>query len=407
MTRDAVTHRLVRGSEALTRWIPLLLVGLGALAGPSRATTRIVPTQFATIQSAIDASAAGDSVLLEAGVYSGVGNRDLELRGRDIVVLSREGASATTINCEYAGRGFRVYQHETPAAIIQGITIRNGVATGPPLDTYGGGICALSSSPTIKDCVIQNCQAVSMGRGGGIYLFGCDGLIEGCVIGGNLAAFGGGIYHGFGSAILRDCVITDNFAGEGGGVAFMEIAANTLVNCTISGNAAASRGGGVMGANRVFLFNCIVWGNATWESEGDDLFAGYGGAEFHCTDIDSAGVYENQQNPGSVYYDEHCVFTDPLFCGPSDRTLRADSPCLPEHSPCGELIGALGLGCGAPPPTGACCFLGGLCVPLTEHACGDQEGTYMGDYTDCEPNPCTVTPVERTTWGRIKATFAR
>lgn len=41
-------------------------------------------------------------------------------------------------------------------------------------------------------------------------------------------------------------------------------------------------------------------------------------------------------------------FSDPLFCNPAagDYRVSSPSPCLPGVSPCGELIGAFGLGCG-------------------------------------------------------------
>ena len=37
--------------------------------------------------------------------------------------------------------------------------------------------------------------------------------------------------------------------------------------------------------------------------------------------------------------------------------------------------------------TGACC-IDGVCSTLTESACGEAGGTYHGDGTPCDPNPC-------------------
>jgi hypothetical protein len=111
------------------------------------------------------------------------------------------------------------------------------------------------------------------------------------------------------------------------------------------------------------------------------------------------------------------VDANPRFCGPlpcpqswdpnpgGDYTLRSDSPCLPEFSPCGQQIGRWGLGCQAPEPVGACCLAGERCVLLTAQECANQQGTYEGDGASCYPNPCVVIPVESTTWGRIKANF--
>lgn len=42
-----------------------------------------------------------------------------------------------------------------------------------------------------------------------------------------------------------------------------------------------------------------------------------------------------------------------------------------------------------PPPTGACC-VGTDCTIETEDDCTDMDGTYQGDDTTCDPNPCTL-----------------
>jgi hypothetical protein len=56
--------------------------------------------------------------------------------------------------------------------------------------------------------------------------------------------------------------------------------------------------------------------------------------------------------------------------------------------------------------TGACCLDDqGTCVIVVEEECVYQGGGYMGDGVPCEPNPCISDPIEKTTWGRIKATY--
>ena len=52
---------------------PLRIVGLallGAVSPPAQTATLVVPTDFATIQAAIDAAAAQDVVLVEPGTYA-------------------------------------------------------------------------------------------------------------------------------------------------------------------------------------------------------------------------------------------------------------------------------------------------------------------------------------------------
>lgn len=57
--------------------------------------------------------------------------------------------------------------------------------------------------------------------------------------------------------------------------------------------------------------------------------------------------------------------------------------------------------CDCPPPMGACCFDDGSCQVTSQEDCG---GLWLEGQT-CDPNPCPPTPVERTTWGQIKANY--
>lgn len=45
-------------------------------------------------------------------------------------------------------------------------------------------------------------------------------------------------------------------------------------------------------------------------------------------------------------------------------------------------------GGGTPPPGGACCFPTGTCGVTTQVFCEENGGTYQGDDTVCDPNPC-------------------
>lgn len=54
------------------------------------------------------------------------------------------------------------------------------------------------------------------------------------------------------------------------------------------------------------------------------------------------------------------------------------------------------------PPTGACCDEFGNCTVTTQDQC---QGSYQGDGTTCDPNPCPANPVEKKSWGGIKNIF--
>jgi len=381
------------------------LVALPALPRCTTATVRLVPDVYPTIQEAIDQSVHGDTVLILPGVYRGPGNRDIELRGKGIVVTSRDGAETTVIDCEDGGRGFHVHEWESTSTRIERLTIVNGNAGGGD----GGGIYCDIASPMVLGCRILNSRAHS---GGGLALSVFGGVVDGCFISGNWTDdTGGGLYVDYSLGVtISNCVITGNTTtgNIGGGVSFQTDVPDVLRGCTISGNTCGQRGGGVFTGQDALIDRCAIWGNCA-PAGGSEVRA-VTGVHFTCSCVDSAGV---ETYRGSVNYDPNCVFTDPLFCDPvgcsqtteGDWRLASDSPCLPEFSPCGQLIGALGQGCGPSGTAGACCFFDGSCLVLSPAACAEQQGTYVGDDTECEPNPCQPTPMQISSWGRIKVTY--
>src|SRR5580765_5944440 len=87
----------------------LLLVLVSTSVG--NAITRHVPSEFATIQTAVDSSAVGDTVLVAPGTYSDVQTRDLGtgflwsacVFMKDGVILKSEaGRASTTIDMQQA-----------------------------------------------------------------------------------------------------------------------------------------------------------------------------------------------------------------------------------------------------------------------------------------------------------------
>src|SRR5690606_4749186 len=84
-------------------------IGAGAGAGGLPRIRRVAADglggEYATIQAAINAAADGDEIVLAPGVYTGWGNRDLDLWGKAIVVRSEDPSSpavvaATVIDCQ-------------------------------------------------------------------------------------------------------------------------------------------------------------------------------------------------------------------------------------------------------------------------------------------------------------------
>ena len=175
---------------------------------------------YPTIQAAIDAADNYDVVLVADGNYTGNGNKNLDFRGKAITVCSENGPNNCTIDCENSGRGFRFRRGEDENSVLDGFTITNGDAR------EGGGIlCTESSSPTIRNCTINN------NTGGGIYCeYYSNPTITNCTINNNT---GGGISCWESNPTITKCTISGNSAGYGGGIAC--VGGNlTINNCTIA-----------------------------------------------------------------------------------------------------------------------------------------------------------------------------
>ncbi|MBN1669930.1 MAG: fibronectin type III domain-containing protein [Kiritimatiellae bacterium] len=221
-------------------------------------------TAFVTIQEGIDAAVDGNVVLVADGTYSGVGNRDIEFRGKAVTVQSESGAEATVVDCQSLGRGFLFAAGETTNSVLCGITVCNG------LTNTGAGILCSGASPAIKECVLRANVAdrgiSGAGLGGGIGVVGAGSapVIEDCLLIGNTAvqrgaddhAGGGGIYLGSGSGTVRNCTVVSN---------------------TASGSMCPAGGGVLCGGGSPTITGCVVAENSV---EGE--YYGYG-AGIYCT----------------------------------------------------------------------------------------------------------------------------
>jgi len=260
----------------------------------SAAVTVRVPQNFPTIQAAINAAHSGDVIEVARGVYAGPGNRDIDFLGKAITVCSAAGPQETIIDCEGSAavsdgghRGFYFHQSEGADSVLSGFTVRGGRIFGfenPPDPAHwnpgrshpiGGGIYCEFSSPTIVDCVIQDCGTEI---GGGIGGIGTEALITDCVIeecaageygsvqsggrGGGIGLIGGS------NATITNCAIQNNsgyYDSYGGGL-YVRTSSAVVAGCTISGNAAPGplQGGGAYCSGtgtEVTFRNCIFADN--------------------------------------------------------------------------------------------------------------------------------------------------
>ena len=130
-------------------------------------------------------------------------------------------------------------------AVLDGFTIRGGVATGgagtvgeDPNDC-GGGVYVVGGSMDIAHCVITECEALV---GGGVYTSETFLSLTQCDVFQNEATYGGGMYFYGGIVTGADCGVHDNTALQGAGTANVSSSAS-YVDCAWSNNEATSDGG--------------------------------------------------------------------------------------------------------------------------------------------------------------------
>jgi hypothetical protein len=274
--------------------------GTPGISDPNEAGTASHP--YDAIQEAIEVAFNGDVVVIADGTYSGLGNRDLDYAGKAITVTSAsDDPNAVTIDCEHSGRGFYFHSGESTLAVLEAVTIINGyVDPNSTGGNYGGGICCEGSSPSIRRCVIQDCEAAAdvdnsiYGYGGGIgihnsevYSFLEPVKVVNCKVINNKAYEGGGVFCYIGDVNVVGCEITGNLAiNGGGGCSMANFVKATLEDCVISNNACTSTtraaGGGLLANSETVVNRCTITdnysgrsGGGVYAGAGDPIVAGY------------------------------------------------------------------------------------------------------------------------------------
>ncbi|GAB3510501.1 hypothetical protein GCM10027341_48930 [Spirosoma knui] len=147
-------------------------------------------------------------------------------------------------------------------AVLDGFVISGGNANGNGnIDTRGGAIYNLGSSPSLINCSLQNNSAAI--NGGAIYnVNGNLGLIN-CSFQNNTASNGGAIYNNISSPSLVNCSLQNNSATSNGGAVYNNISSPSLVNCSLQNNSAILGGGAIynLGNSSPSLTNSVVWNN--------------------------------------------------------------------------------------------------------------------------------------------------
>ncbi len=324
-----------------------------------------------TIQAGIDLCSDGGTVIVEPGLYSGAGNRGINLAGRSMEIISRAGPDSTIIDCEGLDRAFIFESGEDTTSIVRGFFVQNGTAAD------GGAVLVNGASPLIVDCAFSGCEATRGGavachgagssplmrdihvdscsadEGGAIWVSDCAMVMTGLTLIDNSAGDGGAVSaRGGANLVVRFAELVENAASNRGGGFHVSGADVSVTNTTLLGSSAGSDGAAIACIDSdMHVMGCIVAGSTgsavtQCEGSGDPVF-------FYCDFYDNEGG------------DEFCgldgignISADPRFCdvGSWDLSLCADSPCLVPDAPEGH-IGRYAAGCDSCGPASVVLFV--------------------------------------------------
>jgi hypothetical protein len=196
----------------------------------------IVPTDFNTIQAAIDAANDFDHIYVLDGTYTGPGNTYVNFAGKDVVLRSIGGAENCIIDCQQTGNGFHFISAETSEAVLDGFSIINASQEAVYCDNYSSPVitnCTIADSgdgvhmcnhcsPTITDCRFDNCQPYAVHGewdNNKVSVYNCEFSNNGYAV----AAWS------CQSVVLKDCNIISKYRG----ISCIDVPEISIENCVI------------------------------------------------------------------------------------------------------------------------------------------------------------------------------
>jgi len=242
-------------------------------------------------------------------------------------------------------------------ALLDGVVVQGGAATGALVEGSGGGMWNVGVSPTVRGSTFRDNNAsvdggavynqdsaarfentlflsnVANGVGGGMSNLRSSVVIEGCRFEGNQARavlYGGGALTNVegSDALVSRTVFFDNQASFRGGAIHNRGSSPLLSHCTIVGNVAGDTGGGIRNYRQLLpvpmgsvpiVRNSIVWAN----SPEDFTLGVLTGMEVRYSNVGGLDQASLDADLGNLSVDP--MFTDPEA---GDLSLSAASPCI-------------------------------------------------------------------------------
>jgi len=424
---------------------------VSAITSVTFGATILVPDEYGSIQSGIDAAIAGDTVLVSAGIYY----ETIDFGGKEITLLSADGEPSGTFIDGNVSSGSVVsfITGETNLSILDGFTIRNGSATS------GGGVYIQSASPILRNCVISGNSAT--GSGGGIFIDSGTLTLENTTVTGNTSnSAGGGAYVRFSEGSLLNSTFENNSAVNGGAVYVKDGSGDLLfTNVVVQGNSATASGGGVFdkasniivgesaftnnmankgggwfsyGAGNATISNTTFVGNSVSEGGGAANIRSVSIVSFiqctfdtnvaddDCDGVGGSGAIDITSN-SSVTLDNPTICVN-LVCDVIEDFSGAQPTIIGDISGCSSGLGACcgGTACWVMDynsclegggvfngedtvcamvncmdmDAGACCLDNQCILVITSAACTDAGGDFQGELVECIDVVCLGCPAD-------------
>jgi hypothetical protein len=275
--------------------LALGVLTLTSLPTAALAVTRSVPTQHATIQAAIDASADGDRVEVAPGTY----NEAIDFTGKNIQVVGTGGPDVTIIDAQQSTNVVaRLTGGLDDTALLEGFTVRGGrLGLNTSASVTNAGVI-VNGDATIRRCIIRNNSTdnpIGSSHRAGLILVGGSPTIDQVTVRDNTVDVGGG---------------GDETAAAG---IFVGAGTPTITRADIHGNVTDGSGfrhlssaGVFVNAGTVTVSNTLIHDNLS------DIFGS--------TTIDGAGMFVNN---GAVVADHVTIARNNFFFNGGTQVNRS------------------------------------------------------------------------------------
>lgn len=282
----------------------ILAVCVAALAGSAHSIDRLVPSQYPTIQAAVNAATAGDSVIVAPGDYI----ESVNLSGKSVTVRSVSIGAAAIIAPEGL-RSVVAVSGEPAETRVIGFRMRR-------LGSVGGGVQTAGASLTFESCIIESCVNPAGGaafvNGGAVTFAGCQFVA--CVATGPAGLYGsaGGLHANGGNTLIEDSLFMQCDGGcaaeailhDGGG-------AVTVRRTQITGSSSATCFGQIYNAQGSLLVEDTIFENGNKPA----LFAWSPFTVRRCVFRGMNG-FSVLDRRGGTYTVDACQFVDCHTAGP-------------------------------------------------------------------------------------------